>query len=159
MHKDRKELQKLAFGTLRLVKEFHHAQSRRADLDRVAFEILMLIRLRKQIRLTDIASELEFNPSSVTRRIQSLKSQGHIAAVPDPKDLRSSLVQLTEAGEEMLLQYLERSAGGLENILHDWSNEEIGTLASLIIRLADSMSAARIASDSTKGVSSNDVRE
>ncbi|CAG7616440.1 MarR family winged helix-turn-helix transcriptional regulator [Paenibacillus allorhizosphaerae] len=159
MTKDRNELQKLAYGTLRLVKEFKHAQNRRSDLDRVTFEILMLIRQKEQVRLTDIANELDFNPSSITRRIQSLKQSGYIAVISDPKDLRSSLIRLTEIGEGALLHFLEKSIDGLEHILKDWNDDEIKVLADKILRLADSMSDWRIAADKTEGVSPNDVRE
>ncbi|CAG7646112.1 hypothetical protein PAESOLCIP111_05102 [Paenibacillus solanacearum] len=156
MAKDRKALQKLAYGTLRLVKEFQHAQNRRSDLDRVAFEILMLVRQRESMRLTDIASELDFNPSSVTRRIQALKQSGHITVVPDPKDLRSALIRLTDRGEEVLLGFLEKSIDGLELILQDWNDEDIQVLADKLLRLADSMSAWRLAADPIEGVSPDD---
>lgn len=157
MAQDRKELQKLAYGTLKLVKEFKHAQTRRSDMDRVTFEILMLIRQKEQIRLTDIANELEFNPSSVTRRVQSLKKSGHISVVSDPMDLRSSLVRLTEDGEGELMSFFERSVDGLEFILKDWSDDEIKVLADNLLRLVDSMSDWRLAKDETEGVTSNNA--
>ena len=76
---DRDDLRTLAVGTLRLVKAFKHAQDRRSDLDRVTFEIPLLVQQRGQVRPSDIADELNLNPSSITRRMQGL---GRRAAFP-----------------------------------------------------------------------------
>ncbi|MDF2650902.1 MAG: hypothetical protein K0Q73_6707 [Paenibacillus sp.] len=151
------KMHKLAIGTLKMVKEFKHAQGRRSDLDNVAFEILMLVKQRKQIRLTDIACQLDFNPSSITRRVQALKKSGHISMESDPKDLRSTLIGLTDAGEEVLLRYLEKSIDGLKGILKEWPVDEIQVLAEMLERFADAMSERRIVMEQSKGVLPDDA--
>lgn len=150
MSEKNEDLQKLALGTLMLVKEFQYALSQRTDLDRVAFELLMLVKRRGEIRITSIANELEFNPSSITRRVQALKQSGHIAVVADPTDLRSSLIRLTPAGEEALTQFFDRSVAGLAHMLQDWSKEDIRTVAASISRYAGAMSAWRSSSQKPK---------
>ncbi|WP_018754300.1 MarR family winged helix-turn-helix transcriptional regulator [Paenibacillus terrigena] len=156
MTKNRNELRKLARGTLKLVKEFKHAQDRRSDLDRVTFEILMLIKSREQIRLTDIAQELQMNPSSITRRIHNLKQLGQVSVISDPNDLRSSLTRLTETGEAVLLDFFERSVDGLAHILQEWDDDELGALADSVTRYADSMGKWRATSaNSEEGGNNN----
>ncbi|WP_079912466.1 MarR family winged helix-turn-helix transcriptional regulator [Paenibacillus sp. 32352] len=150
MTKSRNELRKLALGTLKLVKEFQHAQDRRSDLDRVTFEILMLVKIREQMRLTDIAKELQMNPSSITRRIQSLKQLNQISVISDPNDLRSSLICLTEIGEEMLKEFFERSVDGLAHILMEWNDDEIRVLADSLTRYADAMETWRTSTANTQ---------
>ncbi|WP_165452274.1 MarR family winged helix-turn-helix transcriptional regulator [Paenibacillus thalictri] len=147
MTKNTGELRKLAEATLKLVKEFKHAQDRRADLDRVTFEVLILIKTRQEIRLTDIAQELQMNPSSITRRIQQLKQSGYIAIHSDPKDLRSSLIGLTDYGEQALLQFLERSVEGLARILEGWDDKEVKSLADKLTGYAEAMEQWRIKSE------------
>jgi DNA-binding MarR family transcriptional regulator len=142
--KDRDELRNLAYGVFRLVQEFKLAQEQRKDLDRVTFEILMLIKSREQIRPSDIAHALDLNPSSITRRIPSLQQAGYISVVTDSSDLRSSLIRLTETGEEVLACFLERSVDGLDMILQDWSAEEARELSILLPRLADTLHTWRL---------------
>ncbi|MCR8629752.1 MarR family winged helix-turn-helix transcriptional regulator [Paenibacillus radicis (ex Xue et al. 2023)] len=150
MTKNREELEKLAYGTLRFIQEFKLAQNRRKDLDRVAFEILMLIKLRGQIRPSDIAGELDFNPSSITRRIQSLQQAGQIAVTTAPTDLRSSLISLTPEGEEVLIRFLDRSVDGLELILKQWNEEDVSVFAAMLSRFADTMKEWRLDPDQTE---------
>jgi len=149
--KNHDELCKLALGTLALVKEFKHAQERRSDLDRITFEILMLIKSGEQTRLTDIAKELKMNPSSITRRIQNMKQAGQISVISDPMDLRSSIIRLTETGEEVLLQFFKRSVDGLAHILKEWNDDEIRILTDKLTRYADAMGNWRTGSANNEG--------
>lgn len=151
MASNRDELEKLAYGTLRIVKEFTHAQNLRSDLDRLTFEILLFVKEQGAVRITDIASKLDLNPSSITRRIQGLKLSGHIVAVSDPNDLRSSLVTLSPLGEEELSDFLKVSIDGLAHILRDWNDSEVQMFAKQLLNYADSMRAWRLA----KGADSN----
>lgn len=136
---DRDDLRTLAVGTLRLVKAFKHAQDRRSDLDRVTFEILLLVQQRGQVRPSDIADELNLNPSSITRRMQGLRQAGRISMSPDPADQRASLIGLTKAGEDVLALFLERSVDGLEHMLADWRNEDVRRLGDELLRYAEAM--------------------
>jgi DNA-binding MarR family transcriptional regulator len=149
--KNTDELRRLAQATLKLVKEFKHAQDRRADLDRVTFELLLLIKTHNRIRLTDLAQELQMNPSSITRRIQNLKQSGHISIHSDPNDLRTSLIGLTDHGEQILLQFLERSVDGLAHILKEWDDKEIGLLTDKLAGYAEAMEQWRIKSEAGSG--------
>ncbi|UPK44209.1 MarR family winged helix-turn-helix transcriptional regulator [Paenibacillus pabuli] len=151
MASNRDELEKLAYGTLRIVKEFTHAQNLRSDLDRLTFEILLYVKEQGAVRITDIASKLDLNPSSITRRIQGLKQSGHIVAVSDPNDLRSSLVTLSPLGEEELSDFLEVSIDGLAHILRDWNDSEVQRFAKQLLNYADAMRTWRLA----KGADSN----
>ncbi|MEO3945284.1 MarR family transcriptional regulator [Gorillibacterium sp. CAU 1737] len=154
---ERNELQQVAYTTLILVKEFQHAQNERSDLDRVAFEILLLVKRTGRIRITAIANELEFNPSSITRRVQALKQSGHILTVTDENDLRSSLIELTAAGEEALQHFFDRSVEGVGRILKGWEEDDVRTLAAFLSRYTDSMKDWRLSGEKkTKGEHSDE---
>ncbi|MCU6796873.1 MarR family winged helix-turn-helix transcriptional regulator [Paenibacillus sp. WQ 127069] len=144
MNSDNEHLSALAQGTLRLIQEFKNAQNLRTDLDRITFEILMLVKMRGRVRPSDIASELDFNPSSVTRRIQALKQLGQIEINTDPDDLRSSLIGISPAGEAELTRFLEHSVEGLKHILGDWKENEIRVFAEMLGRYSDSMRKWRV---------------
>jgi len=136
---ERDDLQKLAYGTLLLIQEFKKVQDMRTDLDRITFEILMQLKVRGQLRPSDIAEELQFNPSSVTRRIQTLEAAGQVAVTTDPADQRSSLIRITPDGDDQLTLFLERSIEGLAGILKDWSGEDVQGLASMLLRYGETM--------------------
>ncbi|MCG7407187.1 MarR family transcriptional regulator [Paenibacillus sp. ACRRX] len=138
------ELRKLALGTIRLVQEFKKAQELRTEVDRITFEILMMVKNRGRIRPSDIANELHFNPSSITRRIQALKQSGHISVTSDPADLRSSMISISLTGEEELLKFLDKSAYGLERILEQWDEGDIKQFADLLCRYTDTMKDWRL---------------
>jgi DNA-binding MarR family transcriptional regulator len=149
---DREQLRKLTHGTLRLVQEFKKAQDLRTDLDRTTFEILMTLKAREKVRPSDIAIELDFNPSSVTRRIQSLKESGQVAVSTDPTDLRASLISITPEGEEELVRFFDKSVGGLAQILKTWSEDEINNFATMLWHFTDTMKDWRLSHSSSDNV-------
>ncbi|BBH23189.1 hypothetical protein Back11_45340 [Paenibacillus baekrokdamisoli] len=142
---DPNDIRNIAQSTLQLIQEFKKAQDIRSDLDRVSFEILMLVKMKDRIRPSDLAAELDVNPSSITRRLQPLLQAGLVGILTDPEDLRSSLISLTAQGDEALNRFLERSVDGLGIILKEWGEEDIHVLAQTLGRYAESMKDWRLA--------------
>jgi DNA-binding MarR family transcriptional regulator len=123
MNFNRGDMQELTTGLLGVVREIQMIQDSR--LDRISFEMFQLLVKYQQVRPSDLAAMLHFNPSSVTRRIQSLKQSGLVAVETDPEDQRSCLISLTEAGTAELLRVENSILDELTKMLADWSKEEL----------------------------------
>lgn len=136
-------LKRLTYGALRLVKEFRSIQDRREDMDRVGIDIMLLLAGRKELRPTELAAELDVNPSSVTRRIKGMVAEGLVAARTDPSDKRSSILSLTPAGSKKLEEYFLTSVEGTGRLLHGWKEAEIRQLSELLWRFCDALQAGR----------------
>ncbi|GBF72364.1 hypothetical protein PA598K_00613 [Paenibacillus sp. 598K] len=140
----KEELRKVTYGTFSLTQEFRKIQALRKDYDRTAFDILILISSRKRMRPSDIAAALQLNPSSITRRMQALLQEGLVSAEIDPSDQRSSLIALTQNGEEALERYFVRSVDTNDRLLENWSDEELKAFASMLSRYSEALKGWRL---------------
>lgn len=86
-------------------------------------------------RVSDVAAELQVDLSVASRQVQALEGAGYVDRAPDPTDRRSSVVGLSEAGEEKLRVVHERIVDALNEALATWSPEEIQTLVDGLVRL------------------------
>jgi DNA-binding MarR family transcriptional regulator len=69
----------------------------------------------------------------------SLEKQGFTARSKNPKDARSTLVRLTDAGRNALERFAEANAELLDSALDHWSDEELSELAEAMLRLVADM--------------------
>ncbi|RAL26440.1 MarR family winged helix-turn-helix transcriptional regulator [Thermoflavimicrobium daqui] len=76
------------------------------NLTRSELLALILIRFKKQITMSQLASDLGVPLSTVTNIGQRLKRRGLIERQRDPKDRRSILVSLTSEGMELANQMM-----------------------------------------------------
>src|SRR4051794_27848578 len=83
---------------------------RRAGLDHVpgGTPALGAIKRIGPARVSDVAVELQVDLSVASRQVQALEAAGYVDRAPDPTDRRSSVVGLSEAGEEKLRLVHER---------------------------------------------------
>ncbi|MFC4101745.1 MarR family winged helix-turn-helix transcriptional regulator [Paenibacillus xanthanilyticus] len=135
----------IAIATLGLIKEFQKAQNLRTDMDRMTFEILLFVKSRESARPKALARELNVNPSSITRRMQSLVKEGWLLAAGDQSDGRSSLLRLTESGDSALQAFLDRSAAVIGELLQDWPKDDLRKFEELLPRYVERMANRRIA--------------
>jgi DNA-binding MarR family transcriptional regulator len=110
---------------------------RRAGLDHVpgGTPALGAIKRIGPARVSDVAVELQVDLSVASRQVQALEAAGYVNRAPDPTDRRSSVVGLSEAGEEKLRLVHERVIETLNEALATWSPEEIQTLVDGLVRL------------------------
>ncbi|MGZ3507447.1 MAG: MarR family winged helix-turn-helix transcriptional regulator [Vulcanimicrobiaceae bacterium] len=105
--------------------------------DTVRFGILQLSYDRKRIRPSEIATLLDVNPSSVTRRVQELKDDGLVRVASDPHDGRSLFVEITARGKAEMQRYLAAGVRDLAAVVRDWNASDIRLLTSLLARLVE----------------------
>lgn len=85
----------------------HHLRAE-SDLSHVQFEILgKLMRAPGNgLRMTDLADGIVFSRSGLTYQVGRLESSGHVARSASPDDERSTIVELTPAGQQLFLGLL-----------------------------------------------------
>jgi DNA-binding MarR family transcriptional regulator len=109
------------------------------------FETLVrLHRTGHATRMNEMAAAVAFPPSSFSRLIDRMESEGLVERVPDPANRRATLVRATAAGEARLAEALavhERSAKA--HFADCLSENEIDALESITRRLRDGNAAGR----------------
>jgi DNA-binding MarR family transcriptional regulator len=92
--------------------------------------------------VSELAVAERIRPQSMAQTVGELESDGLVTRRPDPDDRRRALVELTDAGREVLRADRERRVGWLAGAIADEvSDEEREVLAravELLHRLADS---------------------
>lgn len=81
--------------TVQLVERELAADGVAAD----GYAALSLIGVRGPVRLTELAAELGMPLTTVSDVARRLESRGHVGRRPNPDDGRSSLFELTQAGD------------------------------------------------------------
>ena len=94
-------------------------------------------------RLSSLATEMCLDLSTVSRQVPALEKQGWVTRSRDPEDHRAQLLDLTDAGREML-ETVRRSRGEvLARLLPDWSPAELQHFAGQLARFNDDVTNNR----------------
>lgn len=116
--------------------------------------VLELVRLlgQDERRLTEIALMRGVDQSVVSRQISELQAKGLVCRRPDPADRRASLIRLTPAGHELLLQVGVLRREWLHGALARVQETDIAAAARLIAALAEEIAerAAEAAPESVR---------
>jgi DNA-binding MarR family transcriptional regulator len=92
------------------------------------------------MRPSDLAATEGVRPPTMTRVVAGLEQDGYVARVPDPSDGRACLVQVTEAGRELIRSAGEQRSGLLSERIGAMAAEDRRLLAEavdLLDRLSD----------------------
>lgn len=126
---------KRTLQVIRTGSELHHS------VTPAGVPLLGALRRLGPQRTTAIAAEFCLDPSTVSRQVDGLLRSGHVEKVRDPADGRAWLVQLTDAGQQALHDHLESIGGVLQDLLDDWTAEDLHTFTTLLGRLNDDVLA------------------
>ena len=74
------------------------------------YEVLMLLTFSRSLALpmSVIGARLQVHPTSVTNAVDRLQESGLVRRIANPKDRRTTLVGLTEAGRDVAARATER---------------------------------------------------
>ena len=95
-----------------------------AALDAGAYPTLFTIARLGPVGISDIASLVHSDVSTVSRQVSSLVSHGFLAKQSDPSDGRASLVSLTDAGHDVLGHVQHVRGTWFQGLLDDWESDE-----------------------------------
>lgn len=96
--------------------------------------LLKNLHSRGTMRISELASHLNLDASTVSRHVSQLQGLGLVERTGDPEDGRAYLLGITEEGETKLLQSFERRRALLASRIESWPGEDLDQLASLLYR-------------------------
>ncbi|MBF6326219.1 MarR family winged helix-turn-helix transcriptional regulator [Nocardia cyriacigeorgica] len=77
------------------------------------YELLMLLSFSKTgaLPMAKASARLQVHPTSVTNTVDRLEAAGLVVRVPHPSDRRATLIEITDAGREVVAKATERLNG------------------------------------------------
>jgi len=107
------------------------------------------------VRISDLATELNLDISTVSRQLKALAERGLVQKAVDEEDARASRVELTDAGRTALTALRRRRHELLERALASWDLERRGALVELLGDLVRDLETAVSQLAEEQGVSEN----
>lgn len=89
------------------------------DLPLGRFLPMRVMARRPGCRVQDIAADLRVTVGGISKMVDRVEAAGHCARRPNPGDRRSSLIDLTPAGQELLTRAEATFAAELGRLLGD----------------------------------------
>ena len=89
------------------------------------------------VRASDLVGDLFVHKSTISRAVSTLEQLGLIDRETDPKDGRAQVLTVPKDAAERIKAFREQSYAKLEEVLADWTAEEITTFLDQLTRLND----------------------
>ncbi|HEX3778815.1 MAG TPA: MarR family transcriptional regulator [Pseudonocardiaceae bacterium] len=125
----------LTEATMMLAKSIRRAGSAQVAPLGITFaqgRLLWLLAETGRLRMADIAARLAVVPRSATDQVDALEQAGLAARTADPADRRSVLVELTEAGRDVLRRMGEAKQQAAETVFGRLEETEQRELLALL---------------------------
>jgi DNA-binding MarR family transcriptional regulator len=103
----------------------------------------MLLHKHGEMRTSRLAELMAIDMSVTSRHVAHVADHGWIERHPDPQDGRSRLLRISETGERFLDELSTRTVESFAAHLHDWSDEDVAQLNTLLSRLRTSFGDCR----------------
>jgi DNA-binding MarR family transcriptional regulator len=111
-------------------------RSQGETLDTGSFWLLKTLGSNGAMRVTDLATCTNLDPSTVSRHVTQLHRAGLIERTPDPDDRRAQRVQASSLGLRQLDVALRARLAVLERTLDSWQPTDVRELDRLLTRFA-----------------------
>lgn len=107
-------------------------------LDPSAYSLVALLASGPPRRVSEVATELGLDLSTVSRQIDAVERLGLVNRIPDPRDARARLVSLTDSGKETVSTQLSSRRRRLMAQLGTWPEVDLLELTRLLRNLRES---------------------
>ena len=111
------------------------------SLDRSSYWLASWLTDSESLRLSDLASVLHCDLSTVSRQVQAAERAGLVERRPDPSDGRASRVYLTAGGRDALERLRAVQRAEILSAIAEWSPDDQQRFADLMRRFAVSFLA------------------
>jgi len=101
-----------------------------------AFALLHNLRDQGPVRPADLAANVRLDPSTISRHVQFLETQGYLSKARDPKDGRSYRLKVTAAGRKAIDQARARRVEFIREVIATWPAQDFRMLVFLLRRLS-----------------------
>ena len=130
---------------VRGLRELHGAISSASQHPVDPSGAMVLSRLEElgPVRLSTLAQVLCLDISTVSRQVPVLERQGWVVRERDPEDQRAQLLDLSDAGREVLTEVRRSRVEVLRRLLPDWTDKELTAFAAQLHRFNTDVTANR----------------
>jgi DNA-binding MarR family transcriptional regulator len=111
-------------------------------IDPASMPILHILQCSNGVRLTDLATKLRLDASTVSRHIRQLDDRGLVVRSADPDDRRATQVVITARGTDYLTDSVDRRLAALREVLVSWNDRDRDTLQKLLTKFAADLRTA-----------------
>ncbi len=105
--------------------------------------IITLLNREGEQRVSELASLLDVDQSTVSRQLKPLYAAGLISRTVDPADRRSAIVATTVAGQAVYDSVRRRWLDDLMWFMRDWSKPDRALLGDLVERFSEEIDLGR----------------
>ena len=91
----------LARASVPAFRIFEHHIGRKLQLRRAEYSALVMLRANTNLTAKDLANALAISPPNMSVLLDRLAERGLLQRVPDQRDRRSQLVELTDSGQSL----------------------------------------------------------
>jgi DNA-binding MarR family transcriptional regulator len=114
------------------------------SLDRAGYTVLSSLGEHGPSRLSELSPRIGVDISTACRQVQHLERLGLVDRVADPADRRASRLRLSGEGERVLALLRAARRDAVAAVIADWSPEQRGMFATLLLDLAQGMQTALV---------------
>lgn len=111
------------------------AAQQKDAIEQAAYYLLAVLVTEGPQRTTTLADAVHSDTSTVSRQIGSLVKHGLVERQADPADGRACLLAATERGQQCFDQQRRARTEQMAALLHNWSSEDLRTVAAVLERL------------------------
>ncbi|NOU89042.1 MarR family transcriptional regulator [Paenibacillus sp. LMG 31460] len=97
--------------------------------------VLEFLRKHPECIAVDISNEFGLTRGAITQLLDKLELQGLVIRKPHPTSRRSQLVQMTDKGNELIINILAAYNKKIEQLFTPYSKEELAALKQLLEKL------------------------
>ncbi|WP_269330022.1 MarR family winged helix-turn-helix transcriptional regulator [Kineosporia babensis] len=108
--------------------------ARKHQLDRSAYILLSLLRIKGAMSIGELSDVLGLDASTLNRQTAAAMRAGLMDRIPDPDGGIARKFVLTEAGAEALDAQRDQILISLDKVMADWPDEDIATFAQFLQR-------------------------
>lgn len=121
------------------VRDEQLLQAAGVQLDQLLFPLLVAIGRYGPVGVVELADNLGRDYTTVSRQVKKLEAQGLAHKQPNANDRRISEVTLSEQGQAIFAQIARARQKLMNQVLANWSPDEVQALFTLTRKYADSL--------------------
>jgi len=109
-------------------------------LDRAGVALLYKLHVHgESLRVTELATLLDVDAPTVTRKIQQLEREQMVSRHADPGDRRATRIGLTPTGRRTIGRVLKARRAWFDQMVADWDQAELANFATQLGRFATAL--------------------
>ncbi|MFD3261501.1 MarR family winged helix-turn-helix transcriptional regulator [Paenibacillus lentus] len=140
MNSPASDQERILFLLKELCNQFGPKFERNTNMSLSRFELLHQLYQEDEVNQSSLQKSVNIDNAAVTRHLKQLESQGMVTRRRNPSDHRETFVSLTKEGREQILSCSTEKRCFVNQMLQDFSPEELDTLTDMLMRIQQNIS-------------------